>query len=622
MASPVQAPELELDLGRYVLVRAGRSVRLEKQPMELLILLVQKRGQLVTRDEIVARLWGEGVFLDTERSINTAIRKIRLALHDHPDRPQVIETVVGKGYRFIAPITVVTPEAERAPGQPPSRGTAPRHAILVFWPLIAILLITASLSVLLGRKWLQARTGPPPIQSIAVLPLQNVSGDPQQEYFAAGMTDTLITDIAKISGLRVISHTSVLHYRNTSKTLPEIGRELKVDAVVEGSVARGNGRVRITAQLIEAATDRHLWADTYERSTADLLALQDDVARDIARHVQSKLSAQAQKPPLHPRDAGAQDAYFKGVQETDTYSREGLNRAVDDFQAAVERDPQFARAWAGLSHAYSLIALFHYAPGSSTNAKADAAALKSIQLDENLSEAHLALSGSFIRRKAWSDAEKELRRAVQLNPSDSVAHQNLGYLLAGVLGRPDEGVQEMARALDLDPLSPSKKNSIGAAYYWARRDDDALRVFRDLPDGDANTERRHRRMAEIYDRKGLQPQAVEEWVHAAQATGRQELVAAVQRAYRSSGYAAARKAFLLGDLRDRELRARRGDDSASMWIAADYAILGNNDQAFAWLNKAFAEGEHALMYLKVERHFDNLRNDSRYPELLRRLGLN
>lgn len=625
MPSPIQSAELELDLGRYTLMRAGRSVRLEKQPMELLILLVEKRGQLVTREEIVSRIWGNGVFLDTERSINTAILKIRFALHDNPDDPHSIETVVGKGYRFIAPITVIASDSAPASAEellPPV--TLPRSkwrspAIVAMALLICIALIVFAF----GRKWLRTTSGQRPIQSVAVLPLENLSGDPAQEYFADGMTEALITDLAKISGLRVISRTSVLHYRGSGKILPEIARELKVDAIVEGSVARSNGRVRITAQLVEAATDRHLWAETYERSSTDVLAIEDEVARAIARQVNSRFAAQEQIPSgERPFNVEAQDAYLNGLHEADNYTRESLNKSVEYFQEAVEKDPKFAQAWAGLAHSFDLLALFHYGPAQEFAAKAEASALRSIELDNNLSEAHGALGEVLLHRGAWSEGEKELRRSIALNPSNALAHQSLGYLLAGVMRRFDEGILHMTRARELDPLSPSKQNSLGAAFYWAGRYDRALSAFREVSDGDGNTERRHRRMAEIYERKGMQREAVEELVRALELTGRDRLAASVARTYRSSGYAGARRAFFLGDIREREPRAKRADALGNAWwVATDYASIGDKDKAFQWLDKAFTEGDVMLMYLKVEGQFENLRTDSRFPALLRRAGL-
>lgn len=611
---------MELDLGRYTLVHAGRTVRLEKQPMELLILLAEKRGQLVTRDEIVARLWTKDVFLDTERSINTAIRKIRAAVNDHPDRPRVIETVVGKGYRFIAPITVI-------PAKQPPRGSDLQPPLDRPWRSRAVLasaslVLATVLGSIVGWNWLRPSPAPRPIRSLAVLPLQNVSGDPTEDYFADAMTQALTTDIARVSGLRVISHTTALHYRQSGKTLPEIAAELRIDAIVEGSVTRREGRVRVTAQLVEATTDRHVWAETYERSTSDLLSLQDEVARAIARQIKSRLSAQSGGLRLHSQDPEAQDSYLKGLHEADTFTREGLEQSIGHFEEAVQRAPGFAEAWAGLSRDYSLVSLFHYAPRADATAKATAAAKKAVELDDHLSEAHAALGGVLLKQWSFAAAEKELLRSIELEPSNSGAHLSLGYLYAGVLGRFEEGIEEMNRALDLDPLSPSKRNALGAALYWARRYDDALRVFAAVPDGDANTERRHRRMAEIYERKGMQRESIEELVRAMQRSGRPSLAEAVQRTYRSDGYLAARKVFLAGDVRERLSRAGREEGSGDeLWLAADYAMLSDHDQAFHWLDKAFAGRDEALMYLPVEGHFENLRSDPRFATLAHQVGL-
>ncbi len=617
MATPTKPwSRFQLDLARYELRLHDHPVRLERQPMELLLLLVERQGELVTREEIAARLWSKQIFVEVDQSINRAIRKLRRALRDDPERPQFIETVIGKGYRFIGPIEVLArPEAQPHTLPPPAISTAPQHGVT--FALILVVLAIAALAV-----WFSWRaSGHGNIRSLAVLPLRNVSGDPAQDYLADALTESLITDVAKASGLRVISHTTVLHYSGSQKTLPDIARELHVDAVVEGSVSRLDDRVRITAQLIEAPSDRHLWADTYQRRTTDLLGLQDDVAREIARQLKTHLAG-AQPATRQPQDAEAQDAYLKGVHQVDTFSREGLQQGLEYFQQAVQREPQFAEAWAGLARAYGLMALFHYGPRGALQSNAEAAAHRALQLDDRLSDAHAALAGSLLGRRSWAAAEQELRSSIRLNPSDAVAHQLLGYLLAGVLRRFDEGVSEMRLALDLDPLSPSKRNSLGAALYWARRDDEALAVFKDIPDGDANTERRHRRMANIYDRKGMQVESISELVQTLQLTGRRPLADAVQRAYHSSGYQSARKTFFAGDLREREPRARGRDPSPDeLWVAIDCAQLGDADHAFQWLERASADGEEGLMYLQVETYWDPIRPDPRFRSLVDRLNL-
>ena len=308
-------------------------------------------------------------------------------------------------------------EEQAAPG---GREAAPRFHTRTVVTLVAVLLLMSAAALLLQRRWPRAK--PVQVRSLAVLPLLNLSGDPAQDYLADGITEMLITDIGRIADLRVISRTSVMHYQGTRKTTPEIARELHVDAILEGSVARSGDRVRITTQLIETATDRHLWAGSYEGSTADVLDLQDEVARAVARQVAAKVSPERALPsgPKHRISVEAQDAYLKGLHEADKYTREGLTSSIEHFERAIQYDPEFAEAWGGLSYSYDLLTLFHYLPVDVGTAKAEASARRAIQLDDSLSEAHAALGAVMlhhsghagIARGPWTDVEKELHRAI------------------------------------------------------------------------------------------------------------------------------------------------------------------------------------------------------------------
>ena len=614
MESPAKEG-FELDLGRYELRSAAGTVRLERQPMELLILLVERHGQLVTREEISARLWGKDVFVDADQSINRAIRKLRVALNDDPDRPRFLETVVGKGYRFVGPIELLG-RREEAVLATQSVSHHDRWWWMAMAGVVALALLGAA--ALWRLSYRAASIPPTAVRSMAILPFQNVSGDGAQDYLSDGLTETLTTDLAKVSDLRVISHTTVAHYRGTPKTVAVIGRELNVDAVMEGSVARSGERIRVTARLIDVATDHTLWADTYERETADVMGVEDDVARAVSRQLTARLEPPA-GPARHHAPPEAQDAYLRGMHEVDSYTRGGLERSVRYFEQAIAQDPQFAEAWAGAAQAYGLLSLFHYMPASVADAKSQAAAARSIQLDDGIAEAHTALGLVLAKQRSLDAAEAELRRAIAISPSNAEAHQSLGYLLAGVRGRFDEGIAEMQRALELDPLSPSKRNSLGAAYYWARRYEDALRTFREVPDGDANTERRHRRMSEMYLVLGKEKESIGELELAMRLTGRADVALAIQKTYSTDGSAAARRSFFLIDAKQRQRQAASGD---ALWIAIDYASLGENDEAFQWLEKASADGEQGLVYLKVAPDWDPLRSDPRFAALVQRTGLN
>lgn len=619
----------EVDFRAGELRKHGLRVRLQVQPFQILAMLLDRPGEVVTREELRQALWPSDTFVDFDHGLNNAINRLREALGDSAESPRYVETLLRRGYRFIASVEQAAPRpAPATPGSPVETvaGAIPRHTVKS-WTLAAAMLGVAvmlffGLRATVWRHKASATASAPRIRSLAVLPLENLTGDPSQDYFVDGMTDVLITDLAQISTLRVISRTSVMHYKGTKKTLPEIARELNVDAVVEGTAARSGERVRISAQLIHAATDQHLWAKNYERDLRDVLALQDEVARDITNQVQIKLSPQGQVrlASARPVDPAALEAYLKGRYEWNKWTEEGLKKSIGYFEQAIQKDPNYAQAWAGLSDAYLLLGLdLHFWPPQVALPKAKAAALKALELDETLSEAHVSLGGVLLHLEwSWSDAEKENQRAIALNPNNATAHQWYGFYLMA-MGRFDEAIAEMKRAQELDPLTPNKQQSLATMLYRAGRYDEALRHFREVPDPYASAEARHRRMAAIYERKGMQKEATAELLTALRVGGKQ-LATVVERKYVSSGYAEAKKTFLRSDIKETQQRGRDGVLQA-YWIAADYALLGEKDKAFEWLERAFRERDVAFVYLKVDDSFEALRSDPRFQDLVRRLGL-
>jgi TolB-like protein/Tfp pilus assembly protein PilF len=476
------------------------------------------------------------------------------------------------------------------------------------------------------RVRLLGRAAPPGIHSIAVLPLANLSGDPAQDYFAEGMTEALVTRLGKTAGLRVISHTSTMHYKGTHETLPEIGRQLHVDAVIEGAVLRAGTRVRVTAQLVEASTDRHLWAETYEQDLRDVLALQDAIARAITNEVRMRVSS-AQPSPVastrtRPVDPQAYDLYLRGRAEWNERTQQGFRRSIEYFDRAIQKDSAYAPAWSGLSDAYAGLGASNFLPPKVALPKAKATAEKAIHLDETLSEAHVSLGMALLHLGwSWSDAEKEFRRAIALDPNNAFAHQAYGYWLVD-RGQLDAALAETQRALELDPLTPNKQNSVGATLYRAARYDEALQYFRQVPDPDANSESRHRRIAAIYERQGRLKEAMAEWLIALRLGGKQDVAASVERAYSSSGYAQAKRTYLTADLRETERRAQGAYPRPFSWdVAADYALLGDRDRAFQWLERAYRDRDWPLTFLTVDDRLETLRSDPRLWDLARRVGL-
>jgi TolB-like protein/DNA-binding winged helix-turn-helix (wHTH) protein len=422
----------ELDLRAGELRKQGLKVKLQERPLQILALLLENPGELVTREELRRHLWAADTFVDFDHSVNTAINKLRDALGDSAENPRFIETLPRHGYRFIG---AVDSGAEvrngRESAMPPVRRERRRWlavgavaAIVVFGALFAL-----NVGGLRGR--LLSSVGAshgvplPKIESIAVLPFENLSGDPQQEYFADGMTEELITELGKIGGLRVISRTSVMRYKGTKKPLPEIGRELNVDAIVEGTVRNSGGRVRITTNLLYAPTDRHLWAATYERDLRDVLSLQDEVARAVAGQIRIKVTPQenARLAATRPINPEAHRLCLLGRFYWNKRNEEGLKKANEQFQRAIEVDPTYAPAYAGLADSYLQLANNGLRPPNETMPKAKAAAQKALEIDPSLAQAHTSLAEVYKDYDwNWAASERDFQRAIQLNPNYATAH--------------------------------------------------------------------------------------------------------------------------------------------------------------------------------------------------------
>jgi TolB-like protein/DNA-binding winged helix-turn-helix (wHTH) protein/Flp pilus assembly protein TadD len=623
LASPPIESEMVLDLGRYELRRGDRAVRLEKQPMELLILLVENQGQLVTREQIVVRLWEAPSAVDTERSINTAIRKIRLVLRDDPDKPRFVQTVVGKGYRFIAPVRLIRPEGPPVaaiPLAPPPAAALPMqpahhpaHLPLVRWLLFAGAFALAA--ALAASIW-PHRPAANPIQSLAVLPLQNLSGEPTQDYVADGMTDELITSLAGIRSLRVISRTTAMQYRNTHRPLPGIAAELHVDAIVEGSVVRSGERVRITAQLIQARTDRHLWARSYEGSLRDLLALEREVARSIANEVRSALTPTelAHFGKAIPFDPEAYQAYLKGRYYWNDRTAESLKKSLALFDQAVARDPRNPLPYAGQADAYNMFGNYQLLPPGQAFPKAEEAARKALSIDDSLAEAHASLG--FARYQYdwdWSGAEGEFRRAIELSPSYATAHQWYAEFLTAT-GRFDEALSQIRYAQALDPLSLPISSNVGRLLYLAGRYDQAIAELKNSIELHPQHAYSRIYLGMAYEQKQMYPQALAEFKKAADLLSLKYFVGV------------AHVDALMGRRQDAERILQHWeaplDGGADPFLLAGvYAALGDHPKAFALLERAYAEHSFLMCFIRVMPWMDPLRPDPQFARLLSRMGL-
>lgn len=606
--------------------KEGMRVRLEGQPLAILEVLLERPGELFTREELQKRLWPEDTFVDFEHSLNAAVKRLRAALNDSADQPRYIETLARRGYRFSAPVggSVADRESEKAvliPPEPQAQASVGLGRRLL-WLVVVAAVCVLGLAGWGWRLWRNRQATPalPPVRSLAVLPLQNLSGDPSQEYLADGMTEELIGRLANIHGLLVISRTSAMHFKNTQLSVPEIAKTLGVDAIVEGSVIREGSQVRVNAQLIRGASDEHIWAGEYQREYRSLLALQDEVARSIAERIEISLTPQERLTlaSTHPVDPEAYEDYLKGRYYFNQRTQEAMNKSIGFFQQAIARDPSYALGYSGLADAYAMLGFRGGFPSKDALSRAKAAALKAIELDDTLGEAHASLA--FIAETHewdWATAEREYKRALELNPGDARAyHWYAGYLM--YVGRFEEGIAEAKRARDLDPLSLPVNNALAGRLLAAGRYDEALEQVQKTLQLNPHFAPAHQTLGWAYLYKGKREEAIQEFQKALQLSGTDDtdLMLDVGFAYATAGDQKEARRILA---KLRSLHERGLVPSGS--IAILYGALGDLNEAFVWLEKAYEERDPQLTYLKAGRRFEPLRHDPRFQQLVHRVGL-
>jgi len=578
MSAPVQKTAVELDLGRYELRVEGNVVQLERIPMQLLILLVENHDKLVSREAIVERLWGRDVFLDTERGINTAIRKVRLALCDDSEKPRFLQTVVGKGYRFVGPVSVLN------------------HA----------------------AAGIESSSTRSTIRSIAVLPLRNLSAASNDEYFVDGMTDELITCIARTCSLRVTSYTSVMRYKGSNRSLPQIARELEVDAVVEGSVMRSGDEVRITAQLIYAPRDEHLWAEDYQRPLRDILGLQREVAVEIAHQVRAAMLSPARETvPAGMVDPTAYDFYLRGRSYWNQRSEGGMHKAVEQFNKAIEIDPGYGSAWSGMADCYTTLGYLGYTSPLDAFPRAYRAATRALARDPTLSEAHASLAYyNLYHAWDWAAAEREFEIAIELNPNYAMAHDWYSYFLLA-MRRTDEAWEKITRARELDPLSVLIGNDVGYNLYYQGNYDAAISQLRSTLEISPDFYLARLWLGRSYQQKGMFAEAIKEFEKADEALPDWIVtVAATGNAYGEWGKRLEAERIL-----QRLDRLSRQKFVTHYGVALVHSALGDNDRAFEWLNRGYEGRSHWLVWLGRDPRWKQIRPDPRFAELMKRVGL-
>ncbi len=600
----------EVDLRTGELRKQGLKIRLQEKPFQVLSSLLERAGEMVTREELRAKLWPEDTFVDFDHSINIAINKLREALGDAAENPRFIETLARRGYRFITPVELM--EAEGKPPRPP----APSVDVS---PLPAPVL-TGVRPASMGVGIVAARAASPERIMLVVLPFNNLSGNPEQDYFSDGLTEEMITQLGRLrpERLGVIARTSAMTYRRTCKTALEIGEELGVDYLLEGSVRRAEDRVRITAQLIHASDQTHLWAETYDRKLADILDIQRDVGERVAQSLEVELlpGQAAVSSRASTRNPAAYEAYLRGRYDWNKRSEKEFSRAIVYFQQALERDPRYALAHVGVADSYILFAAYHYLAPRDAFPKARAAALKALEIDDHLADAHSSLATvSLWYEWDWPAAARGLDRALELDPGYAPAHYFSAHYWAA-MGKLDGAIREMERARELDPLSLSINATLGWMFYLARRYDEAIAHYQRTLEMDSAFLYARHWLGQAFEQKGMFKEAIAEFKKATSLTENPLPALGLAHAYTLAGKKSeALKAS--GELE--KLSARRY--ISSYYLAAINVRLGEIDRAFEWLEKAFVERSLWLIYVRAEPMFDALGADPRFHDLIRRVGL-
>jgi TolB-like protein/DNA-binding winged helix-turn-helix (wHTH) protein len=622
--------EFELDPSRFELRRNGRVLKLERIPMELLLLLLEKDGSIVTRQEIVDRLWGKEVFVDTEHGINTAIRKIRQALKDDSEHPRFVQTVTGKGYRFVAEANAETTEDKLKPSLPMERrmppppsgpevsgpgasaaSTArPKKSLLKL--AIAALAITllAVCAIALNLGGIRSRifpARPAQIHSIAVIPLANLSGDSSQEYFADGMTDELITALAKNRNLRVVSRTSAMQYKGVKRPLPEIARELNVDGILEGSIERTTNSVHMTVQLIYAPTDTHVWAESYDRDLNHVYTLPEELSQTIAKEVKAATSP---APTQRYISAEAHDAYLHGRYFWFTFN---VSNTLPYFEKAIQLQPDFAAAWSGLADTYAIDGMQNRPP-SEVSEKCHAAALKAVELDPSLPEAHNSLAAWYLFY-AWDPAraEVEARRALALDPDYAEGNHVLSYILEAQQRYPEAEVVAR-RSAELDPFAHIWE--LGVFYTNIHQYDAALKELTMQRLARPDDSDIAGNLAKLYWLKGMYKESQSEYERQLDLQHYSATKAAAHQAWITGGEPAVER----WGVKNIKALARQ-QYLPTEFVASVIAFSSDKDETMKYLEASYRMHDPYLIFIQNEPLFDFLHSDPRYQALVKKIGL-
>jgi TolB-like protein/DNA-binding winged helix-turn-helix (wHTH) protein len=634
---PVRFGAFQLDLRTGELRKAGARINLPEQPFQVLKALLDRPGDLVTREELRQRLWPGETFVDFEHGLNAAVRRLRDVLGDSADVPRFVETLPRRGYRFIAPVIDPPPVNEPAPRAPEIEDRLgasaspdpkpPRRLTWVWAPvliaaiaIVSVIWASGYLSRPLATSQSTRETGR---FMLAVLPFENLTGDPDQEYIGDGMTEELIAQLGRMdpSRLGVIARTSAMQFKKTIKRTDRIGSELGVSYLVEGSIRTTGTRIRIAAQLIEAQTESQIWAQQYEHDAKDLLTLQREVAEAITRQITTSLGVARSKETAdarrHSTIAEAHEHYLRGRYHWGRDNADGFERAKAHFRRAIDLDASYALAYSGLADTYTLMGSYGFLPMSEAYPLGRAAALKALELDAMLGEAHNSLAAITVDYYwRWAEGGRHFERAIELNPNYEPALRFYSFYLA-CMGRPEEALAFAERGRRLDPVSPSAQMNLGAVLYFTRRYDEAISELEKTLELAPDLGAAHVLLGRVYVAKGMTDRAVEELKRAQGLLGpRPDVI--TPHAYVLAKAGRRREALaMLDDLR----RISKPRDPAPIRIAMVHIGLGDADRAFEWLQKAVEARDWQMALLKVEPAFDGLRSDPRFAGLVERVGL-
>jgi TolB-like protein/DNA-binding winged helix-turn-helix (wHTH) protein/Tfp pilus assembly protein PilF len=628
MAQPAKAwyefGPFRLDAVQHLLFRNGQLVSLAPKAVETLVVLVENHGRLVEKENLMKAVWPDTFVEEANLSVHiSALRKVFQDQASANGGPYV-ETVPRRGYRFVATVVERSEaDSQRAgptPDEPPHPATRSPRARLPL--VIGVSCLVALLYMGLAIRRRQAQTSgaaSPEIHSLAVLPLQNLSGDPSQEYLADGLTEALVTDLAQLRALRVISRTSSMRYKDTQKSLPEIARELNVDGIVEGSVLRSGERVRITVQLIQAGKDEHIWANTYEGDLRDILGLQNVAAREVAQEIRVRLTPEEAQRLVNVRliDPVAHEAYLKGRYVLNQRTPESTKKSVAYFQQAVRQDPQYASAYLALGEAYALLATNVIAAPQGSVPKARKAAQRALELDPGLGEAYGTLAFlEFFYDWDFPGSEQQFRRAIELSPNYATAHQWYGLLLMAEK-RFDEAAHEFATALEIDPLSLMTSADLGQVYFYSGRFDQTIEQTRKILEINPDFAPAHDLQAMAYEQKGMYKEAMVEFQKYSELSGG----GFDSKMHLAHFYAVTGKHDEARKLLDELENPPSGEFVSPYDVASVYAGLGEKDKALHWLDRAHNERAAMIPFAGIDPLLNPLRGDPRFEDLLRRVGV-